>query len=126
MIAEGRGSAHPPSGSFFWSTLFMSEGSPGTQGRLSRTSRTRGSASHPHPCLDPEALTVLLPPRREPQHSASIARQGGVPVAVSATGHELTHECYRHFPIFTCTSLISPGLAPMDSKIAFHSTLVMS
>jgi len=45
-----------------------------------------------------------------------------VPPSIQAEAHE----CYRHFPIFTCTSLISSGLAPMCSRITFHSTLVVS
>jgi hypothetical protein len=36
------------------------------------------------------------------------------------------HASYRRFPIFTCTSLVSSGLAPMYSMITFHSTLVMA
>src|SRR6266853_1724658 len=70
---------------------------------------------------------IVLAELAEHEEAAQVQRVAGlvgglVPPSVEAEAHE----CYRHFPIFTCTSLISSGLAPRCSRIAFHSPLVMS
>ena len=70
---------------------------------------------------------IMLAEFAEDEQAAQVQRVAGfvgglVPLGVEADAHG----CYRHFPIFTCTSLTSSGLAPRCSRITFHSPLVMS